>query len=147
MTQSPPKTQERPTPAEEVRRLYDEAEARMAEAFDEVVSRPSFGEVLARLTENVVALTRIGNDTLDLVVRNLRVAGRRDLIRVERQISRTEDKLEMVLQEVERVRDEMRQRRADGAPAGAATQRSESGRTGAAEADAVSSDTRKGAKA
>jgi hypothetical protein len=67
----------------------------------EIVGRESFGELLTKVTDNVVALTRIGNDTWDLVVRNLRFAGRPDITRRGRQLSRTEDKLELVLQELE----------------------------------------------
>jgi hypothetical protein len=96
-----------PTPEQEARRLYEEAESRVAKAAERVVSRDSFGELLAMATENVVALTRIGFDTLDLVWSNLRLAGRRDITRLGRQLGRTEDKLEQVLQEVERLRDQV----------------------------------------
>jgi hypothetical protein len=99
--------EERPTPEEEARRLYDEAEARVAQAAERVVSRESFGEVLAMATENVVALTRIGFEAMDLVWSNLRLAGRRDITRLARQIARTEDKLELVLQEVEALREQV----------------------------------------
>lgn len=96
-----------PTPEQEVRRLYEEAETRVAKAAERVVSRDSFGELLAMVTENVVALTRIGNEGMDLVLRNLRVASRQDINRLTRALSRTEDKLEQVLQEVEELRDEL----------------------------------------
>jgi hypothetical protein len=96
---------ERPTPEEEIRRLYGEAEASAAKAAERVVSRDSFGELLAMMTENVVALTRIANEALDMTLRNLRLASRRDLIDLGRQIGRTEDKLEHVLREVEGLRD------------------------------------------
>jgi hypothetical protein len=99
--------EDRPTPADEVQRLYDEAESQMAKAMEELVSRDSFGSVLVRVTENVMAMTQIANGTLDLVVRNLRLAGRQDLTRLARQISRTEDKLELVLQEIERLGDQV----------------------------------------
>jgi len=95
------------SPGEEVRRLYEDAEARTAAAVEELVGRDAFGELLARMTENVVALTRIGGDVMDLTLRNLRVAGRRDITHLARQLNRTEDKLERVLQEVERLRDEL----------------------------------------
>jgi hypothetical protein len=98
-------TEERPTPEEETRRLYEEAESRVAKAAERVVSRESFGEVLAMATENVVAVTRIGFEAMDLVWSNLRLAGRRDITRLARQLGRTEDKLEQVLQEVERLRE------------------------------------------
>ena len=97
--------EDRPTPEQEVRRLYEETEARIAKAAERVVSRESFGELLAMATENVVAVTRIGFEAMDLVWANLRVAGRRDITRLAKQLGRTEDKLELVLQEVERLRD------------------------------------------
>jgi hypothetical protein len=99
--------QDRPTPEEEVRRVYEETEARVAKAAERLVSRDSFGEVLAMATENVVALTRIGFETMDLLWSNLRLAGRRDITRLARQLGRTEDKLEQVLQEVERLREQV----------------------------------------
>jgi len=59
--------------------------------------------LLARMTENVMGVVQIGNTACDLLVRNLRLAGRQDITRLGRQLARTEDKLELVLQEVERV--------------------------------------------
>jgi hypothetical protein len=97
---------DRPTPEQEVRRLYDEAEARTAKAVERVVARDSFGEVLAMATENTIALMRIGFDGLDLLWSNLRLAGRRDITRLSQRLARTEDKLELVLQEIEHLRDE-----------------------------------------
>jgi hypothetical protein len=105
----------------------EEEESRVAKAAERMVSRDSFGELLAIATENVVALTRIGFETMDLVWSNLRIAGRRDVIRLARQIGRTEDKLELVLQELERLRDAEAgtrgalPRAVDGANANAAT--------------------------
>jgi hypothetical protein len=106
-----------PTPEQEVRRLNEEAEARVAKAAERVVSRDSFGELLAMATENIVALTRMSFDGLDLVWSNLRLAGRRDITRLARQVSRTEDKLELVLQEVERLRDQVEHQSIPPAPA------------------------------
>ena len=57
--------------------------------------------------ENVAALARIGSDAADLVLRNVRIAGRADITRLARQLHRTEDTLERVLQEVEQLRDEL----------------------------------------
>jgi hypothetical protein len=108
---------DRPTPEQEARRLYEETEARVAKAAERVVSRDSFGELLAMATENVVALTRMSFDALDLVWSNLRLAGRRDITRLARQLGRTEDKLERVLQEVERLRDEVEREERPPAPA------------------------------
>jgi hypothetical protein len=109
--------EDRPTPEEEARRLYEEAEARVAKAAERVVSRDSFGELLAMATENVVALTRMSFDALDLVWSNLRLAGRRDITRLARQLGRTEDKLERLLQEVEHLRDEVEREGRPPAPA------------------------------
>ncbi len=96
-----------PSPDQEVRRLYEEAETRVARAAERVVSRDSFGVMLAQMTENAVALTRIGNEAMDLILRNLRVASRQDINRLTRALGRTEDKLEQVLQEVEALRDQL----------------------------------------
>ena len=78
---------------------------------EQVVQRNAFGELLAMATENVVALAKLGADAGDLAVRNLRLAGRRDMARLGQQLARTEDKLETVLQEVERLQDELRAER------------------------------------
>ena len=100
---------DRPTPSgtDQVRALYEQAESTTARAFEELVSKPSFGAVMARTAENVAAMTRIAADTADTVWRNLRLAGRADVSRLMRQLHRTEDKLERVLQEVELLRDEL----------------------------------------
>jgi hypothetical protein len=85
-----------------------------------LVSRDSFGELLARLTENTVAMTKIATDVFDLMLRNLRLAGRQDITRLARQLGRTEDKIEMLLQEVERLQDRLG---VDGYPAPERTSR------------------------
>jgi hypothetical protein len=95
-----------PGPDAQVRALYEQAESRTAHAFEELVSKPSFGVLLARSAENVAAMARIGSDLGDLVLRNLRLAGRADMTRLARQLHRTEDKLERLLQEVEDLREE-----------------------------------------
>jgi hypothetical protein len=98
---------ERSDPTEDVRRLYEDPEKRTAAAMEGLVKRDAFDELLARATENLLALTRIGNDAAGLVVRNLRLAGRRDITSLGRQLARTEDKLEQVLQEVERLQEQL----------------------------------------
>jgi hypothetical protein len=115
----------RSDPAGEVRRLYGEVESQTAEAFERVVSRPSFGVLLAWMTENAVAVTKISTDVFDLVLRNLRLAGRQDITRLARQLNRTEDKLELLLQEVELLRDELA---AEQKASGARNGRTRSGR-------------------
>jgi hypothetical protein len=92
---------------EQLRALYENAESTASRAFEQAVSTPSFGALLARSAENVAALSRMGSDAADLVLRNLRVASRSDITRLARQLHRTEDKLERVLQEIEQLRDEI----------------------------------------
>src|SRR3954454_20909428 len=84
-----------------------EVEERTTKAAEELVHSDAFGEMLARVTQNVMGLTKIGFDVLDLAVRNLRLAGRPDITRLGAQLARTEDKLERVLQEVEGLRSEV----------------------------------------
>lgn len=95
------------SPEDQVRALYEQSESSSAKAFEEMVSKPSFGSLMASSAENVAALTRIGTDFADLVLRNMRIAGRADITRLARQLHRTEDKLERVLQEIEQLRDEL----------------------------------------
>jgi hypothetical protein len=99
------------SPEEQVRALFEEAESGAAKAFEQLVAKPSFGRLLALSAENTAALTRISFDAVDLLWRNLRLAGRADIVRLSRQLHRTEDKLERVLQEVERLRDELARER------------------------------------
>jgi cell division protein FtsB len=101
-------SEEGTTPDEQLRRLFGQAEKQTADAVEDLVHRDAFGELLARTTENVMALTKIGFGTLDLVVRNLRLAGRPDLLRLGKQLARNEDKLEQVLQEVEQLQDQVK---------------------------------------
>jgi hypothetical protein len=96
-----------PPPEQQVRALYEQAESQTATALEQLVSKPSFGRLMAAMAENVAALSRIGSEMADLVLRNLRLAGRADVVRLARQIHRTEDKLERLLQEVEELRDEL----------------------------------------
>jgi hypothetical protein len=93
-------------------RAYEEAEAQTAQAMERLVGTRGFGGLLGQLAENAAAITRLGSDGMDLVLRNLRVAGRSDIVRLSRQLARTEDKLERVLQEVEELRSEMTDRHA-----------------------------------
>jgi hypothetical protein len=94
-----------PSAEQRMRQVYDRAESDTADALERLVAQPSFGRMLAAAAENVAALTRISTDVADLVLRNLRLAGRADIVRLSRQLQRTEDKLERVLQEVEMLRE------------------------------------------
>ena len=119
-----------PTLEEQVRRLYGGAETRTARAMEQLVAGEAFGELLTRVTENVVAVTKLSSDVGDLVLRNLRVAGRSDITRLARQLNRTEDKLELLLQRVEELGDAIERRDAAGrdeAPASSGDERSEAG--------------------
>jgi hypothetical protein len=100
---------------QEVERLYVEAESATAKAMEQLVARDSFGTLLVRVTENTMGIAKLTGGALDLVLRNLRIAGRQDITRLARQIARTEDKLEMLLQEVERLADELEAARTDDA--------------------------------
>jgi hypothetical protein len=98
-----------------ISQLLKEGQAAFAAAIEQTVQRDAFGELLARATENVMGVTKIAFDVADLIVRNLRLAGRADIDRLGRQLARTEDKLELLLQEIEALRAETR----DGPPAAA----------------------------
>jgi hypothetical protein len=99
------------SPEEQVRALFEEAESGAAKAFEQLVAKPSFGRLMALSAENAAALTRMSFDAADLLWRNLRLAGRADIVRLSRQLHRNEDKLERVLQEVEHLRDELARER------------------------------------
>lgn len=95
-----------PDPSDQIRELFGQTESQAGAAMERLVQSNAFGELLAMATENVVAVVKMGADFGDLVVRNLRLAGRRDITRLARQLGRTEDKLEVLLREVERLRDQ-----------------------------------------
>ena len=57
--------------------MFKDSEAAFAAATEQTVQRDAFGELLARTTENVMALTKIAFDVADVIVRSLRLAGRR----------------------------------------------------------------------
>src|SRR3954471_19092515 len=117
---------DQPSQEERVQQALEDAERRTAGAMEKVVQSNAFGELLARSTENVMGLTRIGFDSFDLVIRNLRLAGRKDVARLGQQLARTEDKLERVLQEVEDLRDELKREREGSASKGKGNARSSS---------------------
>jgi hypothetical protein len=92
-------------PEGSVHRLVEEIESQTAVAMEQLVAGQGFTELLSRMTENAVALSQISFDFGDLVLRNLRSAGRSDIDRLARQLARTEDKLELLLQAVERLEE------------------------------------------
>src|ERR1700761_3528971 len=96
-----------PNPIEQVARLYEQAESEAAKATERLVGSGGFASLLGQLAENAAALTKLSADAMDVALRNLRLAGRQDVIRLARQLARTEDKLERVLQEIEAVQDRL----------------------------------------
>jgi hypothetical protein len=103
-------------PQAQTRRLYEAAEGELSRAAERAVDTEGFAELLGLMTGNVVAVTRIATETFDLVLRTLRVAGRRDIVRLATQLNRAEDKLERVLAELEALRDEVGHGRDGAAP-------------------------------
>jgi hypothetical protein len=85
-----------------LRKMVDAVEGQAAAAMEQFVAGEGFSELLVRVTENVVAVSRISSDLWDLTLRNLRLAGRGDIDRLGGHLLRTEDKLEMLLQAFER---------------------------------------------
>jgi|ERR1022692_798947 hypothetical protein len=88
-------------PLSRIYRLYVDVETRAASALESLVGTNAFGELLATSASNAMALARLANGSIDRGVRALRVAGRADVTDLARQLARTEDKLERMLQLVE----------------------------------------------
>jgi hypothetical protein len=87
-----------------IRGLYEAAENELSRASESAVASVGFAGLLGLMTGNVTALARIAGENCDLVLHNLRVAGRQDIVRLATQLNRTEDKLERVLAELEALR-------------------------------------------
>jgi hypothetical protein len=85
----------------QLRRMFSGAEGRMGAAMEQLVAGKAFSAMLGQAAENAVALTTINNQMWDLVLRNLRMAGRSDIHGLGRRLNGIEDKLEMLLQEIE----------------------------------------------
>src|SRR6476619_2363067 len=88
-----------------LRQVMEDLENRTALAMERLVAGEGFAELMANVTANTVALTKISGDVMDLMLRNLRLAGRSDVDRLAHQLTRTEDKLELLLQAVEGLQD------------------------------------------
>jgi hypothetical protein len=98
---------DRPSEGPDLRHLLEQAESGFAQALEKMVAGPMFGQLLAQTAENMIALSKIARESADLALSNLRIAGRRDVIRLERQFGRAEDKLETLLQELEGLRGQL----------------------------------------
>ena len=90
-----------PGPLAQVYVLYERAEATAADLAERVVGSSVFAELLATTATNTMALAGVLNSAVDRAVRATRFAARTDLVSLGRQLGRTEDKLEHVLQAVE----------------------------------------------
>ena len=91
--------------AEPLRRVFAGAEGRMGEAMEQLVAGKAFAGLLGQAAENAVALSTINAQVWDLVLRNLRMAGRGDIHRLARRLNGIDDKLEVLLQELENLAD------------------------------------------
>jgi hypothetical protein len=88
-----------------LRALMEEFEGQVAQGMERLVAGEGFSELLVAMTENTVAVWKISADVWDLVWRGLRLPARADFDRLARQLARTEDKLELLLQAVEQLQD------------------------------------------
>ena len=75
-------------PQEALRRVLDGTEGQVAAGLEQLVAGEGFSKLLVQITENVVAVSRITGDVADLILRNLRLAGRHDVERLGRQLIR-----------------------------------------------------------
>jgi uncharacterized protein YlxW (UPF0749 family) len=89
------------TPLGQAYRAYEQLEGRLSTALDQLVGSNGFADLLASSATNAMALTRLANGTVDQAVRATRLAARTDVTNLARQLARTEDKLERLLQAVE----------------------------------------------
>jgi hypothetical protein len=88
-------------------RLYLAGEARATSALENLVGSNGFGELLALSASNAMALAKVANRSADRGVRLVRLAGRSDITSLARQLARTEDTLERVLELVEELSDRL----------------------------------------
>lgn len=92
-----------PTPLTQLLALYEQAEAKAAALAEQAVGSNVFAELLATTATNVMALAGVANAVVDRGVRLTRFAARADVTGLARQLARTEDKLERLLQEVQEI--------------------------------------------
>ena len=89
------------TPLTRLYALYEQAEAKAAALAEQAVATSAFAELLATTATNAMAVAGLLNAAVDRGVRATRVASRADVVGLARQLARTEDKLERLLQAVE----------------------------------------------
>lgn len=88
-------------------RAYEQLEGKLSTALDQLVATNGFADLLATTATNAMAITRLANDRVDQAVRATRLASRRDVVDLARQLARTEDKLERLLQAVEQLQSRL----------------------------------------
>lgn len=96
-----------PDPLASAYARYEQFESRLSSAMDQLVATNGFAELFTTSASVLMALTRTVNSTLDEAVRATRLAARQDVTSLARQLARTEDKLERLLQAVESISDRM----------------------------------------
>jgi hypothetical protein len=95
------------TPLAQAYRAYEQVEGQLSAALDQLVATNGFADLLATSATNVMALTRMANGAVDRIVRATRLAARQDVTQLARQLARTEDKLERLLQAVEELQESL----------------------------------------
>ena len=90
-------------PLDSLRKLAEAFEGGTDTAMEQLTSGEAFSELLVRVTENLFALANINAAIWEQMLRNLRLAGLRDIDRLARQMLRNEEKLELLWQAVERL--------------------------------------------
>ncbi len=86
---------------------YEQFESRLSTAMDQLVGTNGFAELFTTSATTAMALTRMANGAIDQAMRTTRLAVRHDVTSLARQLARTEDKLERVLQMVEKISDRL----------------------------------------
>ncbi|MBL8930961.1 MAG: hypothetical protein JNL54_12615 [Kineosporiaceae bacterium] len=86
---------------------YEQFEAKLSTAMDQLVATNGFAELFTTTATTMMAVTKMANDAIDQVVRSTRLAARQDVTSLARQLARTEDKIELLLQSVEAIEDRL----------------------------------------
>jgi BMFP domain-containing protein YqiC len=86
---------------------YEQLEGRLSTAMDQLVATNGFAEIFTTSATNIMAIMRIVNGGVDQAVRATRLAVRQDITGLARQLARTEDKLERLLQAVEQLEERL----------------------------------------
>ena len=86
---------------------YEQLEAKLSTAMDQLVATNGFAELFTTTATTMMAATKMANDAIDQVVRATRLAARQDVTSLAKQLARTEDKLERMLQAIEAIEDRL----------------------------------------